>query len=163
MVEYSCSMIREYVERHFLTTDEEGERMKSPSNEREKKWAQLFLDGLNATEAARKAGYAESSARVQGYTLKKKYEAWLVEQTSGNLRASGAMAFEILIKLAKSAKHESIRLKAVSTLLAYGGYKPSEKTEITVTDKTSEELDATIIQLLGKEKAEAILNKEKLN
>lgn len=134
--------------------------MKSPKTDKEKAYCRLFIEGHNKTQAAIRAGYSVNGAHAQGYALSKKFEQFIYQETIGDMRSSGSMALNVLITLAKNAKAQSIQLKAAMALLVYGGYKPVEKQEITINDKTEQELDQSLIQLLGKDKAKEIMKKE---
>lgn len=132
--------------------------MLKPNSEREKKFCSLFTEGHNATQAAIKAGFSEATASQQGYALKRKYEEFIAASVIGGLRDSGAEAMDVLKYLAANAKQESVRLKAATTLLTYGGFKPVEKQEIVIEDRSEKEIDAALQHILG-DKAEAVLRK----
>ena len=102
------------------------------------------------------AGYPEGSAAQMGYKLRKEYEEYLMQETSSNLKGGGALAYSVLMRLASSASHDSVKLKAATELLKFGGYEPVQRQEIKIENKTDEEINAQLAGLLGEDKAKAM-------
>ena len=102
------------------------------------------------------AGYSEATARVQGCNLRKEFAEYLVAEVSDNLKGGGALAYSVLMNLASSASHDSVKLKAATELLKFGGYEPVQRQEIKIENKTDEEINAQLAGLLGEDKAKAL-------
>jgi len=123
--------------------------MVKPSSEMEKQFCENVINGMNGTRAAIEAGFSEKSATTQAYQMRKKYEDFIAEGVVSSLKGKGNIALKVLVKLAQKAKQESVQLKAATSLLNYGGFRPAEKQEITVTQRSEEEIDAQLAVLLG--------------
>jgi len=123
--------------------------MKIPQTDQAIAFCEYVLDGHNLTDSATMAGYSPDTAKSQGSRLRKEYEEYLVAETTANLKGGGAAAYAMLITLMKSAKQEAVKLKAATEILKFGGYSPVEKQEITVTQRSDEEIDAALSHLLG--------------
>lgn len=130
--------------------------MKTPNTEQQIAFCQYYLEGYGQKEAAILAGYPESSAPQMGYKLRKEYEEYLTSETTANLKGGGALAYSVLMRLASTASHDSVKLKAATELLKFGGYAPVERQEIRIEQKSDEEIDAQLASLLG-DKAKDVL------
>lgn len=131
-----------------------------PKNDREQKWLDCYMEGMDGTNAAKAAGYSEKSAKQSSMQLRERFEEYIYKTNSQRMKGKASLAIECISNLVKTAKQESVRLKAATTLLNYAGYKPVEKQEVLVTQRTEEEIDAALKGLLG-DKADAVLGSTK--
>ena len=98
------------------------------------------------------------SERVKAARLKSEVE----EQVKANLGKSSSLAFDNLLKLAKTAESEAVRLKANIHILDMAGFKPVEKIQHIKAPRSPEEVEAELVSIVGKETAEVLLGKRKL-
>jgi len=133
--------------------------MKTPETDKSRLFCELFCDGVNGTQAAIKAGYSEHTATQQAYKLKLKYADYIAAETEKNLRGDASLGRAVVRQLATKAKHDSVRLKAATTLLLYSGMKPIEKQEVSIVDRSDKEIDAALEAILGKEGAKMLTEK----
>lgn len=85
--------------------------------------ADYISNGAQARKAAISAGYGVPGAHTSAYRLLKLphiLEA-IREEAEKRLSSNVALAAEMLVKLAQSAKSESVRLQAATSLLDRGG------------------------------------------
>lgn len=114
----------------------------------------LSLGGVNATRAAVLAGYegGRNGAGVTAHRLLKQPAILqaIRDLAEARLRSGVALAASVLEELAKTAKNESVRLKAAESLLDRGGLmlQTVSRHEVHVIhSKTDEELRARVEQL----------------
>lgn len=106
--------------------------------DKQKRFAENYLEVSNGTRAALAAGYSESGAATESSRLLKndKVRAYIDElqaerrETIQNtLKKQAVEAVEILLELARSAESENVKMQAVKDILDRAGYKPTEKSE----------------------------------
>lgn len=88
------------------------------------------LGGRNATAAAIAAGYG-GGAHVSAHRLLQRdyILAAIKTETERRLRADVAVAYDVLLDLAKNAGSESVRFNAAQAVLDRGGMQLAQKTE----------------------------------
>ena len=129
-------------------------------NEKQEKFAQAYILHRNATEAAKAAGYAESSAYNQGYrNLQNQEIKERIAELENTLETSVDVITEIenQYTFAKANGHTNSAIKALELLSRIRGAK--SETEI---DMSAEGLEANIIEnlkVLGKEKVMELIKK----
>tara|TARA_R100000935_G_C2722452_1_gene118529 strand:- start:134 stop:544 length:411 start_codon:yes stop_codon:yes gene_type:complete len=122
-------------------------------NDKQEKFAQAYILHRNATEAAKTAGYAASSAYNQGYrNLQNEEIKQRIEELENTLETSVDVISEIESQYtyAKANGHGNSALKALELLSRIRGAK-SDK----VVDLSPEGLDASVVstlKVLGKKK-----------
>jgi|TARA_A100001391_G_scaffold180193_1_gene145545 phage terminase small subunit len=129
-------------------------------NDKQEKFAQAYILHRNATEAAKAAGYAESSAYNQGYrNLQNQEIKERIAELENTLETSVDVITEIenQYTFAKANGHTNSAIKALELLSRIRGAK--SETEI---DMSAEGLEANIIEnlkVLGKEKVMELIKK----
>tara|TARA_R100000808_G_C2119063_1_gene130815 strand:- start:446 stop:853 length:408 start_codon:yes stop_codon:yes gene_type:complete len=129
-------------------------------NDKQEKFAQAYILHRNATEAAKAAGYAESSAYNQGYrNLQNQEIKERIAELENTLETSVDVITEIenQYTFAKANGHTNSAIKALELLSRIRGAK--SETEI---DMSAEGLEANIIEnlkVLGKEKVMKLIKK----
>ena len=129
-------------------------------NDKQEKFAQAYILHRNATEAAKAAGYAESSAYNQGYrNLQNQEIKERIAELENTLETSVDVITEIenQYTFAKANGHTNSAIKALELLSRTRGAK--SETEI---DMSAEGLEANIIEnlkVLGKEKVMELIKK----
>ena len=101
-------------------------------------------------ESARRAGYSLKTLGNQACKLKRELAGEIAGELRHNLLANAPNALQILIWLSKNAVSESVRAKCCMDLLDRAGFKPVAKQEVTKSQRTLEEVDAEIAELIGK-------------
>jgi phage terminase small subunit len=124
--------------------------MEIPKTQQQIDFCNFLIQGLNQREAATAAGYSEATAHVKGSQLFKQFQDYIITETADMLKTGGAEAYQVMLELMRRAKQDAVRLKAATAVLDYGGYKPVEKIDMTVDQKSDEELDGQLATLLTK-------------
>ena len=129
-------------------------------NDKQEKFAQAYILHRNATEAAKAAGYAESSAYNQGYRNLQNQE---IKERTAELENTLETSVDVITEIenqytfAKANGHTNSAIKALELLSRIRGAK--SETEI---DMSAEGLEANIIEnlkVLGKEKVMELIKK----
>lgn len=83
----------------------------------------------NATQAARDAGYSETSAHAVGYRLLRNDAVLqaIGQETRASLGAVAPIAVKRMVHLAMKAKSEFVQQQAASDLLDRAGFKPADR------------------------------------
>ena len=104
---------------------------KQPSlNSRQKTLVDTLVStGCSVGEAAKLAGFKESSADVQGYqTLKKPHVAeYMYQQIQESFGINSLKAQSTLTKLAQNAKSEYVQMESAKDILDRAGFKAPDK------------------------------------
>lgn len=106
--------------------------------EKQRKFAEFYLELNNGTKAAIAAGYEENSAHVAASRLLKndKVVDYLESAREARKKAINDKlakyaedAVILLYDLARTSDSDSVRLQAVKDIMDRAGYKPTEKVE----------------------------------
>jgi len=89
----------------------------------------LVSTGCSVGEAAKLAGFKESSADAQGYqTLKKSHVAeYMYQQIQESFGINSLKAQSTLAKLAQNAKSEYVQMESAKDILDRAGFKAPDK------------------------------------
>jgi hypothetical protein len=107
-------------------------------SEQQMKFVDAYLDHGHITKAALQAGYAKTSAHVQGSRLLKNdkivdYIAVRRQERKDavhlQLASYAEEAIQELYKLMKDADSENVKMQAIKDIMDRAGYKPIEKQE----------------------------------
>jgi phage terminase small subunit len=107
-------------------------------SEQQMKFVDAYLDHGHITKAALQAGYAKTSAHVQGSRLLKNdkivdYIAVRRQERKDavhlQLASYAEEAIQELYKLMKDADSENVKMQAIKDIMDRAGYKPVEKQE----------------------------------
>lgn len=115
-----------------------------------------FTDHGDWELAAKQSGYSEKSAYVIGCQLKKKLVHEIDSRLTEKMGGDCVLARSVIVKLAKEASSEDVRLKAAKDIMDRGGHPASK--EIISRDKKERPADqiAKIRELLGDEAADKL-------
>jgi phage terminase small subunit len=129
-------------------------------NSQQERFAQSYVLHRNATDAAKAAGYAESSAKNQGYRLLQNDK--IVERIS-DLEKELETDVDVIPEIEKQYqvavgnKHTQSALKALELLSRVRGAK-NEKADDTNMETLQEEL-VSIMKMLGKKNIDNLYKK----
>ena len=115
-----------------------------------------YIKTSNAKQAAIMAGYSEKTAQVMGSKLKKQFREEIADRTRTRLMDGAGMALYTILDLVKNSTSDTVKLAAARDLLDRSGYKPTEKIEQTVMEKSTDELRAELAQLMGETESDQI-------
>jgi phage terminase small subunit len=106
--------------------------------ERQRKFVEYYFELSNGTQAAIKAGYAESGAHVEASRALKnpKIREYLDdlhrerrERVQNMLASYAEKAAQIAFDLALNADSEAVKMQAIKDIMDRSGYKPTDKIE----------------------------------
>lgn len=117
--------------------------------EQEEAWLSAYLQCGNATQACREIGIDNYPAQ-RGSEFKRKLAPFIQENLRAMIGNCAPSALEVIYDLAINCPDPKVRLTAAQDLLNRAGYKEVTKHEITVADKSDEEIDNEIKRLLRK-------------
>ena len=69
-------------------------------------------------------------------------------------------ALKILVDLSKNSASDSVKFQAAKDLLDRAGFRPVDRREEIRPQRSPEELEAEMVRLVGKEKADLLLGKK---
>lgn len=97
----------------------------------------------NATQAARQAGYAQSSAAGVGWSLlhRADCQAHIRNLTAVTLSSSAPIAALVMRKLALTAKSDFVRQTAAADILDRTGFRPPDRHEHLVSGGVTISID----------------------
>ena len=120
--------------------------------EQRKHFVEAYCRLGNGTVAAREAGYKDSPSLVnQASKLKRELSSEIAEELRSSFMNAAPKALSILMDLAENSASDSVKFQASKDLLDRAGFRPQ---------RTSTELEAEMIRLVGAEKAELLLGKK---
>ena len=129
-------------------------------NDKQEKFAQSYILHRNATEAAKVAGYASSSAKNQGYRLLQMNEILeRIEELEGELQTNVDVISEIESQYAyaKSNGHTNSAIKALELLSRVRGAN-SDKT-VGLDEESLNDSIINCLNILGPDKVYDLLTK----
>ena len=108
-------------------------------------------------EAARRAGYSEKTVANQACKLKRELASEIREELNHNFVGYAPKALQTLKELAESSTSESVRLQASRDLLDRAGLKPLDRHEMIGKQKSVDELNKELVDLVGQDAAHQML------
>jgi len=129
--------------------DKRYKKPERPMSDMEAAWFEKYMEHGDATRAAREAGYSDKgqNACVKGSQLKKKFQKKIEENLQKLIKNDAVFARRIVLQVAATSKNDMARLNAAKDILDRSGYKAVEKKEISISDKTEEEIDQALREL----------------
>ena len=107
--------------------------------DKQNNFIETYIKTSNAKQSAIMAGYSEKTAQVMGAKLKKQFREEIADRTRTRLMDGAGMALDTILDL-----------------LDRSGYKPTEKIEQTVVEKSTSELRTELAQLMGETESEQV-------
>ena len=118
----------------------------------------------NGILAAKDAGYKDSPSLVnQASKLKRELSSEIAEELTANFLSAAPKALSILMDLAKNSASDSVKFQAAKDLLDRAGFRPIDRREEILPQRTPAELEAEIKRLVGTEKAELLLGNKSID
>jgi len=114
---------------------------------REKEWMEAYMQSGNATEASRMIGIEKCPSQY-GQQMRMKLSDYIQANLRQLLGRTAPHALETIYDIAKNCPDPKVRLAAAQDLLNRAGYKETQEIQISVKDKSKEELDSEIDMLL---------------
>ena len=128
-------------------------------NPKHQAWMDEFLLSGDQVAAYQKV-YPEASiatATSASSKLKREYAKEIFESVSDGLKTLTPKAYQTMGQLLSSS-NEAVKLKAAQAILGYGGHNPVERKEISVSERSDDEITNRLKTLLGNEEAQSLLN-----
>jgi len=116
---------------------------------RERQWLEAYVQCNNASEASRMIGITKCVAQY-GQQMRMKLADYIVANLKQMIGRTAPAALETVFDLAQSCEDPKVRLAAAQDLLNRAGFKESTHIELSVKDKSKEEIDKEIDALLQK-------------
>ena len=132
--------------------------------EQRKHFVEAYCRLGNGTLAAKEAGYKDSPSLVnQASKLKRELSAEISEELRSSFMNAAPKALSILMDLAENSASDSVKFQASKDLLDRAGFRPIDRREEILPQRTPAELEAEIKRLVGSEKAELLLGKKSVD
>ena len=132
--------------------------------EQRKQFVEAYCRLGNGTMAAREAGYKDSKSLVnQASKLKRELAAEISEELRSSFMNAAPKALSILMDLAEHSASDSVKFQAAKDLLDRAGFRPVDRREEIRPQRSPEELEAEMVRLVGKEKADLLLGKKSMD
>ena len=132
--------------------------------EQRKHFVEAYCRLGNGTMAAKEAGYKDSPSLVnQASKLKRELSSEIAEELTANFMSAAPKALSILMDLAENSASDSVKFQASKDLLDRAGFRPIDRREEILPQRTPAELEAEIKRLVGSEKAELLLGKKTID
>tara|TARA_Y100000589_G_C27110655_1_gene612066 strand:+ start:618 stop:1055 length:438 start_codon:yes stop_codon:yes gene_type:complete len=137
--------------------------------DKQQSFIQEYVRSGDAVEATRFAGYSHStlgSLRAEASRLKRKLSSEIADELRFNMLRSAPKAIEMLKDLMFNAKSEAVRARCAMDLLDRAGFKSVKQLEVQAPPRSSEEIEAELVSLIGKESTDLLLgrlNKKMVN
>ncbi|RME61114.1 hypothetical protein D6779_00685 [Candidatus Parcubacteria bacterium] len=112
--------------------------------EREQIWLETYLNTGSTREACEAAGYHPN----QGSQLRRRLNHFILANMKDMIAKCAPAALEVIFEIATKCPDPKTRLQAAQDLLNRAGYKEAQRHEISVTDKSDEELERELAELL---------------
>ena len=126
-----------------------------------KQFVEAYCRLGNGTMAAREAGYKDSPSLVnQASKLKRELAAEISEELRSSFMNAAPKALSILMDLAENSASDSVKFQAAKDLLDRAGFRPVDRREEIRPQRSPEELEAEMVRLVGKEKADLLLGEK---
>ena len=129
--------------------------------EKQQKFIEYYCETGEQLESARRAGYKDTPALYhQAYKLKRELEPEIVKRMAERFADKAPSALNTINELMLNSDSDAIRLQASKDIMDRAGYKPKDKVSIEEDKKSVKELEAELVLLVGRERANILLKKE---
>tara|TARA_R100000656_G_scaffold75034_1_gene55673 strand:+ start:81 stop:545 length:465 start_codon:yes stop_codon:yes gene_type:complete len=130
--------------------------------DKQAKFIDFYCESGDAMQSAINAGYKNShTLRNQAWKLKKELAIEINKKMLEKFVDKAPVAFNSLVSLMKDSESDTVKLQAAKDIMDRGGFKPSDRIVLEEDQKTIPELEAELISLVGRKRAELLLGKEK--
>lgn len=124
-----------------------------------KVFAEAYVSCLNGAEAARTAGYAEASAKIQAHKLLKRddvqaYISELMNDNRNSLESTASEFIRTLKDIMYNGERDGDRIQAAKLLMQYNGMLVDRKqidmtSKVSMQDLTDEQIDQMYDEMIG--------------
>ena len=129
--------------------------------EKQQKFIEYYCETGEQLESARRAGYKDTPALYhQAYKLKRELGPEIVKRMAERFADKAPSALNTINELMLNSDSDAIRLQASKDIMDRAGYKPKDKVSIEEDKKSVKELEAELVLLVGRERANILLKKE---
>ena len=130
--------------------------------DKQAKFIDFYCESGDAMQSAINAGYKNShTLRNQAWKLKKELAIEINKKMLDKFVDKAPTALNTVFSLMNTSQSDVVRLQAAKDIMDRGGFKPKDKLSIEDETKTVPELEAELISLVGRDRAELLLGKEK--
>jgi len=131
--------------------------------EKQLKFIENYCETGDAVQSAVNAGYKNSHTIVnQAWKLKRELSREISKRMLEKFVDKAPIAFGTLTELMNESDSDTVRLQAAKDIMDRGGFKPKDTMVIEEEAKTIPELEAELAMLVGREKADILLGKVKV-
>jgi phage terminase small subunit len=131
--------------------------------EKQLKFIENYCETGDAVQSAVNAGYKNSHTIVnQAWKLKRELSREISKRMLEKFVDKAPVAFGTLTELMNESDSDTVRLQAAKDIMDRGGFKPKDTMVIEEESKTIPELEAELAMLVGREKADILLGKVKV-
>mgnify|MGYP001251829698 CR=1 FL=1 len=135
-------------------------RLEHLSDQRRRFVEEYVLTG-NAKLAAKRARYKDNKNLTnQACKLRRELFKEINDEVQFTLRDSAPKALQALTHLLEHSSSDSVRFACAKDILDRGGFRPADRKEDYVQQKSLSDLEFELIQLLGQKMAEFILDRK---
>ena len=125
-----------------------------------------FIEGYcehgNATKAARDAGYKDGKYITnQAGNLKRQLGPQIMKRMQQKFVDETPKAFSAMKNLMDHSDSDTVKYQCAKDMMDRAGFKPKDKLAIEEEKKSVTELEAELVSLVGRDKANILLNKTK--
>jgi len=129
--------------------------------DKQQKFIEYYCETGEQLESARRAGYKDTPALYyQAYKLKRELAPEIAKRMAERFADKAPTALNTINELMLNSDSDAIRLQAAKDMMDRAGYKPKDKVSIEEDKKSVKELEAELILLVGRERANILLQKE---
>jgi len=118
--------------------------------EHERSWLEAYMEHGNAAEASRSVGQTESCVRQHGYRMKRRLSECIQANLHKLIGKCTPDALETVYDIACNCPDPKVRLSAAQDILNRAGYTGTKKVEVSINDKSDDEINREISMLLNK-------------
>jgi len=129
--------------------------------DKQQKFIEYYCETGEQLESARRAGYKNTPALYhQAYKLKRELAPEIAKRMAERFADKAPTALNTINELMLNSDSDAIRLQAAKDMMDRAGYKPKDKVSIEEDKKSVKELEAELVLLVGRERANILLQKE---
>ena len=131
--------------------------------EMQAKFVDLYCETGNARQSAIDAGYKDGKyISNQACNLKRQLANQIQKRMLEMFVDHTPKAFSAMKALMEESESDTVRYQAAKDLMDRAGFKATDKVQIEEDKKDIKQLEAELVSLVGREKADVLLGKEEL-
>ena len=135
--------------------------MSKASNEMRERFVDAYCEHGDARRAALDAGYKEGKyISNQACNLKRQLGSQIQKRMQEKFVDHTPNAFKAMKELMSDSLSDTVKFQCAKDLMDRAGFKATDKLTIEEDKKTVPELEAELVSLVGRDKANLLLNKK---